>query len=110
MKKSEIQQKKLLIMPFSCSTITSGQYFQKTKILYLPKDVFYKICKYQQGHTFIKVRKLSAITYVSEILIFAFRPHPREIEKKSHNQIRKFDLSKVPKLILVLEGIPFTPP
>ena len=59
----------------------------------MPKDVFNEIYNYQLCRTLIEARRLFAITYVLEILISAFRPHPWEIVKMSHNKIRIFDLS-----------------
>ena len=46
-------------------------------------------------HIFIEASSLFSITHIFEILISAFRPHPREIMRMSHDKIRILYLSNV---------------
>ena len=47
----------------------------------MPKYVFYETYKHQLCYTFNEARRLFAITYVLEIHMYVFWPHPREIVK-----------------------------
>ena len=48
---------------------------------------------------FYEARRLFAITYVLEIHMYVFRPHPGEIVKMSQDKFRIFDLSRISAFI-----------
>ena len=52
----------------------------------MPKYVSYETYKYQLSYTFYEARRLFAITYVLEIHMYVFRPHPGEIVKMSQDK------------------------
>ena len=55
--------------------------------------------KYQLSYTFYEARRLFAITYVLEIHMYVFRPHPGEIVKISHDKFRIYDPSRISAFI-----------
>ena len=59
------------------------------------KNVFNYVVKFQRSRITIEWMRSFAITYVLEILIFALRPHIREIVEMSLNKIEILDLFKV---------------
>ena len=66
----------------------------------MPKYVFYETYKYQLSYTFYEARRLFAITYVLEIHMYVFRPHPgKKIVKMSQDKFRIFDLSRISAFI-----------
>ena len=65
----------------------------------MPKYVFYEMYKYQLSYTFYEARRLFAITYVLEIHMYVFRPHPGVIVKMSQDKFRIFDLSRISAFI-----------
>ena len=86
-------------MTLSCSKFHSEQKDLKTKYKGMPKCVFYKTFKHQLSYTFYEARRLFAITYVLEIHMYVFRPHPGEIVKMSQDKFRIFDLSGISAFI-----------
>ena len=85
---------------FKCAHEIRVNRVQSTNV-YVSKNVFYEIYKCQLCRTFIEAGRLFAITFVLEILISDFRPHPRkDIVRMSHNKIRLFGLSKVSAFII----------
>ena len=65
----------------------------------MPKYVFYKTYKHQLCYTLYEARRLFAITYVLEIHMYVFWPHPREIVKNSQEKFRIFDHSRISAFI-----------
>ena len=86
-------------MTFTCSKFRSEQKFKKEFSFAMPKYVFYETYKYQLSYTFYEARRLFAITYVLEIHMYVFRPHPGEIVKMSQDKFRIFDLSRISAFI-----------
>ena len=65
----------------------------------MPKCVFYETFKHQLSYTFYEARRLFAMTYVLEIHMYVFRPHPGEIVKMLQDKFRIFDLSRISAFI-----------
>ena len=86
-------------MTLTCSEFRSEQKFKKEKKLSMPKYVIYETYKYKLSYTFSETRRLFAITYVLEIHMYVFRPHPGEIVKMSQDKFRIFDLSRISAFI-----------
>ena len=86
-------------MTLACSKFCSNQKDLKTKYKGRPKCVFYETFKHQLSYTFYEARRLFAITYVLEIHMYVFRPHPGEIVKISQDKFKIFDLSRISAFI-----------